>query len=148
MLFDLFWSHKHLGSPFPIKIIFTSATPIYLTSDELQLMADKDLATDRLRQVRDIFLFCCFTWLAYIDVKNLRKTDIVTGVDGEQWIAIKRQKTNTPSRIPLLPISALLKKYQSHRGCLNTGMLLPVMSNQKMNSYLKEIADFVVYRNC
>jgi site-specific recombinase XerD len=116
---------------------------VYLTTDELQLMANKHLATYRLTQVRDVFLFCCFTGLAYVDVKNLRRTDIVTGVDGEQWIAIKRQKTDTPSRIPLLPTaSTVLKKYEENRTCLNTGMLLPVMSNQKMNSYLKEIADF------
>lgn len=106
-------------------------------------MADKQLATERLTQVRDIFLFCCFTGLAYVDVKNLRKIDVVTGRDGEQWIAIKRQKTDTPSRIPLLPTaSAILKKYEHHRTCLNTRMMLPVMSNQKTNSYLKEIADF------
>ena len=106
-------------------------------------MADKQLATERLTQVRDIFLFCCFTGLAYVDVKNLRKIDIVTGVDGEQWITIKRQKTDTPSRIPLLPAaSALLGLYEKNPACINTGKLLPVLSNQKMNSYLKEIADF------
>ena len=116
---------------------------IYLTTAEIQIMADKQLATERLTQVRDIFLFCCFTGLAYVDVKNLRKIDIVTGVDGEQWITIKRQKTDTPSRIPLLPAaSALLGLYEKNPACINTGKLLPVLSNQKMNSYLKEIADF------
>jgi site-specific recombinase XerD len=116
---------------------------IYLTTEEIQTMADKRLATERLTQVRDIFLFCCFTGLAYIDVKNLRKIDIVTGVDGERWITIKRQKTDTPSRIPLLPAaSALLDLYEKNPACINTGKLLPVLSNQKMNSYLKEIADF------
>lgn len=116
---------------------------VYLIPEEIQLMAEKKLATERLMQVRDIFLFCCFTGLAYVDVKNLRKIDIVTGVDGEQWISIKRQKTNTPSRIPLLPsASTILGIYEKCPACLNTGMLLPVLSNQKMNSYLKEIADF------
>ncbi|WP_184658743.1 site-specific integrase [Pedobacter cryoconitis] len=116
---------------------------VYLIPEEIQLMAEKKLATERLTQVRDIFLFCCFTGLAYVDVKNLRKIDIVTGVDGEQWISIKRQKTNTPSRIPLLPsASTILGIYEKCPACLNTGMLLPVLSNQKMNSYLKEIADF------
>ena len=116
---------------------------IYLNEQELQLIADKKLASERLEQVRDVFLFCCFTGLAYVDVKNLRRADIVRGVDGESWISIKRQKTNVPSRIPLLPTAAaLLKMYDNHPVCLNTGLLLPVSSNQKMNSYLKEIADF------
>jgi len=116
---------------------------VYLIPEEIQLMAEKKLATERLTQVREIFLFCCYTGLAYIDVKNLRKIDIVKGVDGEQWISIKRQKTNTPSRIPLLPsASAILGIYEKCPACLNSGMLLPVLSNQKMNSYLKEIANF------
>ncbi|MBB5637023.1 integrase [Pedobacter cryoconitis] len=116
---------------------------VYLNTEEIQLMTNKKMATERLTHVRDIFLFCCYTGLAYIDVKNLRRRDIVNGIDGEKWISIKRQKTNTPSRIPLLPTaSALLNQYQNNRICLNTGMLFPVLSNQKMNSYLKEIADF------
>jgi site-specific recombinase XerD len=115
---------------------------VFLNTDELQAIADKDMATDRLAQVRDIFLFCCFTGLAYADVKNLRRWDIVTGVDGGDWISIKRQKTDTPSRIPLLPAaSSLIFRYESHPQCLNSGRVLPVLSNQKMNSYLKEIAD-------
>lgn len=105
-------------------------------------IASKTLASERLAQVRDVFLFC-YTGLAYVDVKNLKRGDIVTGIDGEKWISIKRQKTNVPSRIPLLPAaSTILNQYQNNRICLNTGMLLPVSSNQKMNSYLKEIADF------
>jgi len=116
---------------------------VYLTEQEIESMANKELASERLEQVRDIFLFCCFTGLAYIDVKNLKSCNVVTGVDGDKWISIKRQKTNTPSRIPLLPVaSALLNSYRDNPTCLNTGMLFPVSSNQKMNSYLKEIADF------
>jgi len=115
---------------------------VYLTAGELQEMINKDMATDRLTQVRDIFLFCCFTGLAYADVKKLRRWDLVTGIDGEQWISIKRQKTDTPSRIPLLPAaSTLMKRYANHPNCENSGRVLPVLSNQKMNSYLKEIAD-------
>ena len=116
---------------------------VYLTEQEIETMANKELASERLEQIRDVFLFCCFTGLAYIDVKNLKSCNVVTGVDGDKWISIKRQKTNTPSRIPLLPIaSALLNSYRDNPICLNTGMLFPVSSNQKMNSYLKEIADF------
>jgi site-specific recombinase XerD len=115
---------------------------VYLTTEELQEMANKDMVTDRLTQVRDIFLFCCFTGLAYADVKKLRRWDLVTGVDGEQWISIKRQKTDTPSRIPILPAATLLiHRYADHPHCENSGRVLPVLSNQKMNAYLKEIAD-------
>lgn len=67
-----------------------------------------------------------------MDVKNLKRGDIVTGIDGEKWISINRQKTNVPSPIPLLPAaSILLNQYQNNRICLNTGMLLPVSVNQK-----------------
>jgi site-specific recombinase XerD len=115
---------------------------VYLTTGELQEITNKDMATGRLTQVRDIFLFCCFTGLAYADVKKLRRWDLVTGIDGEQWISIKRQKTDTPSRIPLLPAASdLIQRYADHPNCENSGRVLPVLSNQKMNSYLKEIAD-------
>jgi site-specific recombinase XerD len=114
----------------------------YLTTGELQEIAVKVMATDRLGQVRDIFVFCCFTGLAYADVQKLHKRDIVTGVDGEKWISIKRKKTDTPSRIPILPAaSALIQRYAEHPHRENTGKVLPVLSNQKMNAYLKEIAD-------
>lgn len=115
---------------------------VYLTSEELQEIADKRFATDRLSQVKDIFLFCCFTGLAFADVKRLQSRDIVKGVDGEQWITIKRQKTNTQSKIPLLPTAIkLIKRYADHPLYETTGKVFPVLSNQKMNAYLKEIAD-------
>ncbi len=115
---------------------------VYLTSEELQEIADKKFATDRLSQVKDIFLFCCFTGLAFADVKRLQSRDIVKGVDGEQWITIKRQKTDTQSKIPLLPTAIkLIKRYADHPLCETTGKVFPVLSNQKMNAYLKEIAD-------
>ena len=124
------------------KRIMKRVDRVYLTSEELQGIVDKNFATDRLSQVRDIFLFCCFSGLAYIDVQKLRRGDIVKGIDGENWISIKRQKTDTPSRIPLLPIPIqLIQKYLDHPHCESTGRLLPVLSNQKMNAYLKEIAD-------
>jgi site-specific recombinase XerD len=115
---------------------------VYLTTEELQEMATKDMVTERLTQVRDIFLFCCFTGLAYADVKKLRRWEIVTGVDGEKWLSINRLKTDVPSRIPLLPAAmTLIQRYADHAQCENSGRVLPVLSNQKMNSYLKEIAD-------
>jgi integrase len=113
----------------------------FLTAIELQEIASKEFKAERLTLVRDIFLFCCYTGLAYVDVKKLKRTEIGVGVDGERWIFTKRQKTDTASRVPLLPTSLrLLEKYKHHPQCEN-GRLLPVLSNQKMNAYLKEIAD-------
>ena len=114
----------------------------YLSEDELQRIASKEFVSGRLTQVRDIFLFSCYTGLAYVDVQQLRRADIQTGVDGERWIFKNRQKTDTPSRIPLLPVAlTILERYQDHPQCLHGDRLLPVPSNQKMNAYLKEIAD-------
>ena len=114
----------------------------FLSQDEIETMFNKVLATDRLNQVKDIFLFSCFTGLAYVDVKKLSRKNIGFGVDGERWIFINRTKTDTRSNIPLLPIaSAILEKYKDHPQVINEDKLLPILSNQKMNSYLKEIAD-------
>jgi len=114
----------------------------FLTKEELQRMASKEFEVERLGQVRDIFLFSCFTGLAYADVQKLKRSEIVTGPDGEQWIHTSRQKTDTTSRIPLLPSALLiLDKYRHHPACLHQDRVLPVPSNQKLNAYLKEIAD-------
>lgn len=113
-----------------------------LTQKEIQRILDKEFVTSRLEQVRDIFIFACFTGLSYADIKKLRQNEIVIGVDGEQWIFTNRQKTDSSSRIPLLPIPLnIIDKYRKHPLCNNKSMVLPVLSNQKMNSYLKEIAD-------
>jgi site-specific recombinase XerD len=114
---------------------------VFLSEQEIQLMAHKEFGSSRLTQVRDIFLFCCFTGLAYADVKKLKRSHITKGVDGEQWIFTKRQKTDTRSAIPLLPFAiSLIQKYVEHPLCVNNDIPLPVPSNQKMNEYLKEVA--------
>jgi site-specific recombinase XerD len=114
----------------------------YLTQEEVQDIYSKVFVTERLNLVKDIFVFSCFTGLAYIDVKNLTVSNISMGIDGGKWIFTHRQKTETASRIPLLPIpEELILKYANHPQCINEDKLLPVLSNQKMNSYLKEIAD-------
>ncbi|AIM61852.1 site-specific integrase [Cellulophaga lytica] len=113
----------------------------FLTEEEIQKIAEKELHTERLDQVKDIFLFSCFTGLAYADVKKLSRNDIVIGIDGDKWIKIKRSKTDTRSSIPLLPTAIdILNKYDDHPDVSNKGRLLPVLSNQKMNAYIKEIA--------
>ncbi len=114
----------------------------FLSEDEIQTMLSKNLHTPRLEQVRDIFVFCCFTGLAYSDVKKLTKDNLVLGIDGEKWIKVNRTKTDTRSNIPVLPIAMeIIKKYENHPESVTKGVLLPVLSNQKSNAYLKEIAD-------
>ncbi|MFC4740467.1 site-specific integrase [Flavobacterium ponti] len=114
---------------------------VYLTEDEVQAILEKEFKTERLSLVRDIFLFSCFTGLAYIDVKNLTKSHISFGIDGERWIFTHRQKTESASKIPILPVTQMIiDKYQNHPQSNNQEKLLPILSNQKMNAYLKEIA--------
>jgi site-specific recombinase XerD len=113
-----------------------------LSKEELEMISKKVLHSVRLDQVRDIFLFSCYTGLAYVDVKNLQRSQLTIGVDGEKWIFTERKKTDTTTHIPILPQAMkLIKKYEDHPECENQGKVLPVLSNQKMNSYLKEIAD-------
>ena len=111
----------------------------FLTDEEILRVANKDLGIQRLELVRDIFIFSCFTGLAYIDVANLTPDHIVT-MDDKQWIMTKRQKTSVETNVLLLDIPrAIIAKY-SHK-TYRDGKLFPVLTNQKTNSYLKEIAD-------
>ncbi|MBS1778722.1 MAG: site-specific integrase [Bacteroidetes bacterium] len=114
----------------------------FLTQAEIDSLQGKEFAIERLVQVRDLFLFSCYTGLAFLDVFNLTPANIGTGVDGKDWIFTSRQKTETPSRIPLLPpAQAIIARYKEHPKCVNEEKLLPMLSNQKLNAYLKEIAD-------
>ncbi|WP_310560424.1 site-specific integrase [Flavobacterium sp.] len=114
---------------------------VYLTEEEIQRIIEKDFKIERLSLVRDIFLFSCFTGLAYIDVKNLTKSHISIGIDGEKWIFTHRQKTETASKIPILSVTQMIiDKYENHPQSNNQDKLLPILTNQKMNAYLKEIA--------
>jgi len=96
-------------------------------------------AVKRLEQVKDIFVFSCFCGLAYIDVKNLRDNNIRTSFNGGMWIMGKREKTGVSFSIPLMEIPKLI--LDKYKGTLPDGHVLPVISNQKMNAYLKEIGD-------
>ena len=113
----------------------------FLDENELHTLLYKEFKIERIQQVKDVYLFCCFTGLAFIDVKTLRYTDIETKGD-TIWIKKRRQKTKNWCHIPLLPLAVqLIDKYSSHPYCVRTNCVLPVFSNQKMNAYLKEIAD-------
>lgn len=116
-------------------------TPIFLYEDELNAIIKKSFEMDRLDQVRDIFVFSCFTGLAFVDVEKLSPKNICIGIDGKKWVSTKRQKTDINSSVPLLPIAeAIVNKYKDNKFCQIKNRLLPVLSNQKMNAYLKEIA--------
>jgi site-specific recombinase XerD len=124
------------------KMTLKEVERIALTEIELQTLIAQQFPTDRLRVVRDIFLFSCYTGLAYADVKKLKRSEIIIGVDGEQWLVSRRQKTDISARIPLLPAAlTIIDRYKDHPQCQDNGLVLPVLSNQKMNAYLKEIAD-------
>ncbi|WP_316754620.1 site-specific integrase [Pedobacter aquatilis] len=113
----------------------------FLTEDELNKISEKQFLTERLSQVRDVFIFCCFTGLAYSDIEKLSLSNIRTGIDGRQWVYTNRTKTGTRSAVPLLPPAiAILEKYNDHPYCITKDRALPVSSNQKLNEYLKEIA--------
>lgn len=112
-----------------------------LTTQELYELERHYFTTDRLNVVRDVFVFQCYTGLAYIDAYQLKKTDIKEGIDGNLWIMSERQKTNSTTNVPLLPQALkIIEKYKEHKLCIQRGTVLPVSSNQKMNEYLKEIA--------
>jgi Site-specific recombinase XerD len=129
----------------PFAFYKTKAKPRekeFLTPDELDRITIREFSIPRLAHVRDIFVFCCYTGLSYADVRKLQKTDIAKGIDGRLWVLTSREKTETSSNIPLLPQALeIIGRYADYPPCVAKGLVLPVLSNQKMNSYLKEIAD-------
>jgi len=96
-----------------------------------------------LQHAKDMFVFSCYTGLAYIDVYELTPQNMSLGIDGEYWINTYHHKTDIPVRVPLFPQAmAIVEKYKNNPRVLETGRLLPVYANQLLNNYLKEIADF------
>lgn len=134
------WIDRDPFERFQLK--FHKTTREFLTQEELETIETRNLSIERLAFVRDLFVFSCYTGLAYIDVMNLRPDSLGLGIDGEYWISYHRQKTKQPVRIPLLPKALdLVEKYKGHSRSLIHGTLFPNISNQNLNSYLKEIAD-------
>jgi len=113
---------------------------VYLTDVELNKLMNHSFAQKRLQQIKDMFVFCCYTGLAYQEMSSLRAHHIATGFDGNLWINMIRQKTKQPIAIPLLSqAEVILDKYKEE----GSDVVLPSISNQKFNSYLKEIAELV-----
>jgi len=113
---------------------------VYLTVEELSTLENHSFAQIKLQNVKDMFVFCCYTGLAYLEMASLKSENVIINFDGNKWIQIKRQKTQKVISIPLLSNAELiLKKYEN----LELETLLPVISNQKFNSYLKEISELL-----
>ena len=114
----------------------------FLNKTEFHALMNKRFLIPRITQIRDIFVFCCFTGLAFVDVKSLNRKDLEAGVDGNLWIKKQRHKSKQWAHIPLLPIAKqIIERYSTNPECIKKDVLLPVPSNQKMNAYLKEVAD-------
>ena len=112
---------------------------VFLTVEELEKLEKQTFQITRIQVIKDCFVFCCYTGLAFKEMVNLKKEHIVKGYDGEDWIKMKRQKTQKELSIPLLPkAKKILRRYASE-----SDQLLPVTSNARFNGYLKEIADVV-----
>ena len=127
-----------------IKMRLERVDKEFLTKTELKIMIEKQFNMERLQKVKDIFVFCCFTGLAFTDVQRLSRDHLQESIDGNKRIIIKikRQKTDIPCRIPVLQVALeILTKYKDDPFCQRYKVLLPLPSNQKMNAYLKEIAD-------
>ena len=133
----------HLENPYEIFIPSRNKTNRdYLTLNEVKIIWSKPLKTERLRLVRDVFVFACYTGLAFAELEDLGQCHIHDGDDGNTWIIIDRSKTDGRSRVPLLPVAKqILKKYEYYAKNNAEEKLLPIRSNQKMNEYLKELAD-------
>ncbi|MGY6648048.1 site-specific integrase [Wenyingzhuangia sp. IMCC45574] len=122
------------------KVVIKDKDRECLNKFELERIVEKEFSTERLDVVRDLFVFQCYTGLAFADLKKLHRKDVVIGIDGNKWLVVKRQKTKTECKIPILPTAeAILNKYKNHLCNEIENRLLPVPSNQKMNEYLKEI---------
>jgi len=133
------WIDKNPTKRF--KLRFDAVDMVYLSKAELEKIRNQELEYPTLRLNRDIFVFACYTGLAYADVKALTKNHLQFGIDGKKWIYTRRSKTNTSVRIPLLEEAEnIINRYKDHPKAEQNNTLLPVYSNQKTNHYLKEIA--------
>lgn len=135
---DMEWIDKNPSKRF--KLHFDPVEMIYLTKVELETIVQEEFKNPSLELTKDMFIFACYTGLAYIDVRNLEKENIQLGIDGGKWIYTQREKTKTAVRIPILPIAEeILQKYKDHPKLTGSEKLLPIFSNQKTNEYLKAI---------
>lgn len=123
------------------QLKFEEFDSAFLNEDELESLKCHEIKKGTLDLVRDLFIFSCYTGLSYIEVKNLRRKSIIRGLDGEDWINVRRKKTNTPVKLPLLDESKRILEKYAHFPKQESDVLLPVISNQKVNQHLKTLAN-------
>lgn len=134
------WINKNPFSSYRLK--FKKVNRECLTGEELQKLENKNIEIQRLRYVRDLFVFSCYTGLTYGDVMRLSPANLKPGIDGELWIFTQREKTDNPVPVPLLPkANVIIEEYRQHPKSVSRGTIFPLISNQNLNAYLKEIAD-------
>lgn len=125
-----------------LKPILEKRQREFLNQNELQKIIKLSVDSERLEIVKDLFLFSCHTGISYGDITGLTTANLTIGIDGNKWISAKRNKNGIPYELPLLDIPLILiNKYLGHYKTKFTGTLFPNISNQKLNSYLKEVAD-------
>lgn len=129
------------SNPFNMfKCSYSSPDREILNQDELDVLMNKKIEIDRLSEVRDVFIFCCYTGFAYTDVYQFEHDAVMKGLDGEYWLSTNRQKTGTKESVPLLPVALeIIEQYRENSHCVKYNKLLPVNSNQRYNAYLQEI---------
>jgi integrase len=147
LAFKLEWILKNPFAQFQLK--FDKFDRQYLTEREVERIENIYYKNERLERVKDCFIFSCYTGLSYVDVKELTLNQITRGIDNNHWIFTKREKTNETVKIPILPKAmTIIDKYKRDREKKENNPLLPLCSNQKANSYLKEIAkDCGIHKN-
>ena len=140
LAFKMEWIDKDPFIKFEAKYERKERT--FLTNEELQAIENKQFSIPRLQLIKDLFVFSCYTGLSYGDVMGLTNNNLCLGIDRKQWIHSQREKTGIPVKIPLLSKAlGVIEKYKTHPNSINKEKLFPTISNQKLNSYLKEIAD-------
>jgi site-specific recombinase XerD len=140
LAFRLEWISRDPFEKFKLK--YNRVEKDFLTAQELTTLENKELDLPRLSVVRDIFVFCCYTGLAFVDVMNLKPVNICKGLDDGLWIKTSRQKTTMAVNVPLLSqAECIIEKYKDNVRANAKGTIFPQLSNQKMNSYLKELAE-------
>lgn len=124
------------------KTYFENNSREFLKPEELKSLEKFHSSIPRLNIINDLFLFSCYTGICYADINSLTKDNIIKGSEGGYWVKSVRKKTNSVFEIPLLKKAKdLIRKYEGHPRTSNSNSIFPCFSNQKINSYLKEIAE-------
>lgn len=137
---DADWLTKHPFNQYKSHYVWRERD--VLLQEEVDKLMNFEISIPRLAEVRDVFIFCCYTGFAYIDTFNFERDAVMRGLDGEYWLKAHRQKTKVKESVPLLPIPLkIIERYREHPYCMQYNKLLPINTNQRYNAYLKELAD-------